>query len=108
MSELISTPSPLNPRKQEAQALCTQLEDCLEANPSGGTNPAALRQMETLGLHLRWTSDCFSEKVGSLLNWAAILYSARKHQPWHTAQQSGSQAVAHFMRCNLVSIRTML
>lgn len=108
MSLLRNTPSALNPRKQEAQTLCSQLEACVEANPYGGTNSAALRQMETLGLHLKWTSNLFSEKVDSLLGWAAILYSPRRHKPWDTSVQSGAQAVAHYMRGDLVSIRTIL
>jgi hypothetical protein len=108
MSEHIATnPAPIS-RKQQAQTLCAQLEECLDANPYGGANPAALRQIETLGLHLKWTSNRFSEKVGSLLGWAAILYSSRKHRPWDTPHQSGAQAIAHFMRCDLMSIETIL
>lgn len=108
MNENTSTTSATKARKQEALTLCSQLDACLETNPYGGTNPAALRKMETLGLHLKWTSSLFSEKVGSLLSWAAILYSPRRHRSWDTPHESGAQAVAHLMRCDLISIRTIL
>jgi hypothetical protein len=84
------------------------MEQCLQANSWGGSNPDALRQMQTLGLHLKWTSSLLGEKAGSLVHWAEILYSPRRHARWTSAYQSGAEAVAHFMRCNLVSIKTII
>jgi hypothetical protein len=93
---------------QQAHALYLELEQCLEGNPGGGSNPEALHKMQSLGLHLKWTSGIFAEKVGSLLGWAAILYSPRKHVRWNSPYQSGAEAVAHHMRCDLASIRIIL
>ena len=93
---------------QPVSALCLELEQCLKANPGGGANAEALRRMRGLGLQLKWISGTFSEKVDSFLGWAEILYSARKHARWNNAYQSGAEAVAHFMRCDLASLRIII
>jgi hypothetical protein len=95
------------PTNQQAHNLCRQLEQCLAANPGGRFNPEALRDMRSAGLQLMKTSGLFEEKVGSLLIWANILYSPRKHARWDTPYQSGAEAIAHFMRCDLSSIKTI-
>lgn len=93
---------------QQAHTLYLELVHCLEANPGGNSNPEALHKMQSLGLHMKWTSSHFTEKVDSLLCWAAILYSPLKHARWDSCYQSGAQAVAHFMRCDLASIKIIL
>jgi hypothetical protein len=44
------------------------------------------------------------EKTDSFLCWAEILYSARKHQRWSSSDQGGAEAIAHFVRADLVSL----
>jgi hypothetical protein len=101
MNEQIST-------NQHAHNLCLRLEQCLAANPGGGSNPEALLEMRSAGLQLTRTSGLFEEKVSSLLIWADILYSPRKHARWSSPYQSGAEAIAHFIRCDLASIKTIL
>jgi hypothetical protein len=95
-------------KKHQAESLYLQMEETLEANPCGGSKPDALHRIQNLVLHLKWTSSLFSEKAGSFAIWAEILYSPRKHVRWNTPHQSGATAIAHFMRCNLVSISDIL
>lgn len=94
--------------KQQAHTLYEQMERCLEANPYGGSNPNALRQLQTLARNLEWTSTLFLEKASSFVHWAEILYSPRKHAAWNTPRESGAGRIAHFMRCELVSIGDIL
>jgi hypothetical protein len=55
--------------------------------------------MQYVGLQLTRTSGLFEEKVGSLIIWANIHYSPRKHARWDTPYQSGAEAIAlHALR----------
>ena len=108
MSELLPVPTDHVSPQERAEALCLQLEQCLENHPGGGSDLGALHEMQSLGQQLKWISSLFAEKVGSLLGWADILYSPRKHARWNSSYQSGAEAVAHYMRCNLASIKTII
>src|SRR5258708_3959842 len=108
MTTPITSPNLPPSAKQQAHALYLEMESCLEANSGGGTNPHALRRIQTLALHLKWTSSLFSEKAASFAHWAEVLYSPRRHTRWSTAYESGQTRVAHFMRCDLASIWIIL
>ena len=101
MSEHIST-------KQQAYALHLQIDQFLDSHPGGGANPDSLREIESLGRHLKWTSSHFDEKVDSLLNWADILYSSRKHARWNTRLISGVDQVRGFIRQDLASLKFII
>jgi hypothetical protein len=108
MTTSITSPNVPASAKEQAHALYLEMESCFEANLAGGTNPHALNQLQTLALHLKWTSSLFSEKAASFAHWAEVLYSPRKHSRWNTACESGQERVAHFMRCDLASISIIL
>jgi hypothetical protein len=94
--------------QQQCQTLYLQLRQCIDANSSGGSNPDALNRIRAIGLDLKRTYSLFSEKVDSLICWAEILYSPRRHTRWNSSYQSGVEAIAHFMRCDLGSIGDIL
>lgn len=92
----------------QADDLYREFENCLLTNPGGGLNLDALRTMKSLGWRLKRFSGALDEKVDSLLGWAEILYSSRKHARWDTHYETGAQKVAHFMRCDLASLRIII
>ncbi len=90
-------------RQQQAYALHDRLGQCLKANSAEGSNPEALLEMQSLGLELNRISTHFiAEKVFSLLYWADVLYSDRKHITYGTDQVYG------FMQHDLASIKSII
>jgi len=81
------------------------LEARFEENSSGGPYGEILQELRQIGQNLKHLSPITVEKTDSFLSWAEVLYSARKHQRWSSPYQGGAEAVAHFMRVDLISLK---
>jgi hypothetical protein len=108
MGERLHTDTDHGSPQQRAEAQCLRLEQCLKNHPGGGSDPDALHEMQALGRDLKRVSYEVAEKVGNLLESAAVLYSPRRHTRKGNFYQSGAEVIAHRMRCDLVSIKTLL
>ncbi|MGD1105980.1 MAG: hypothetical protein ABR865_02985 [Terracidiphilus sp.] len=96
------------PSKQQAYTLYLQIQQVLDAHPGGGADPDSLHDIESLGRQLKWKSSLFDEKVDSLLIWAGVLYSPRKHARWDAPMISGSDRVRDHILQDLVSIKDII
>jgi len=76
--------------------------ETLALRGSGSTDPVALRRIETLVSRLK-SYPRTADKPQSVLDWAKVLFSARKHR-----RHGGPDAVRRFILHDCMSLREII
>jgi len=76
--------------------------ETLALRGSGSTDPVALRRIETLVSRLK-SYPRTADKPQSVLDWAKVLFSARKHRRY-----GGPDAVRRFILHDCMSLREII